>query len=80
MPLITNVQEIQIDDIVSIEVSPILPDADLTSSLYVRLVQIYITPKADVNRRPILTIRCYGGNQQSNDTSPLQIAVPQDTF
>lgn len=80
MPLINNVQEIQIDDVKDIVVSTIEPDADMTSSAYVRIVQFYTTEKMDVNRRPVLTIRCYGGNQQNNDISPLQIAVPPDTF
>jgi len=80
MALNVNNMEIEIDGLASIEVSTIAPDQDLTSSAYVRLIQFYTDPKGDTNRRPVLTVRCYGGNQQDNDTSPLQIAVPPDTF
>jgi hypothetical protein len=80
MPLTTNYQEIEIDGTASIEVSQIQPDADTTQSNYVRIVQFYTDPPMMTNRRPILTVVCHGGNQQNNDTSPLQIAVPPDTF
>jgi len=80
MPLKFNVAEIEIDEVTEIMVSLIQPDSDLSSSAYVRLIQIYTDPKLAANRRPLLTIRLYGGNQQNNDTSALQISVPADTF
>jgi hypothetical protein len=80
MALTFNVAEIEIDETTEVVVSTIQPDADLSSSAYVRLIQIFTDPKLSANRRPLLTIRLFGGNQQNNDTSPLQISVPADTF
>jgi hypothetical protein len=59
----------------SIEVSPIQPDPNSTA--YVRLVQFYDQTQTDnPNRRPILEIACYGGDQTVSNLTPLEIAIP----
>jgi hypothetical protein len=58
----------------SIVISPIQPDTNSTA--YLRLVQIYTDPPTTVNRRPVLEIALYGGDQSINDQSELQITIP----
>jgi hypothetical protein len=61
--------------VASIEVSSIQPDQASTS--YVRLVQFYTQTAADnPNRRPVLEIVCYGGDQTVSDMTALEIAIP----
>jgi hypothetical protein len=67
--------KLSIEGVASIEVSPIQPDP--ASTYYVRLVQFYAETAADnPNRRPILEIACYGGDQTLANPTPLEIAIP----
>lgn len=61
--------------VASIEVSPIQPDPNSTA--YVRLVQFYDQTATDnPNRRPVLEIACYGGDQNIANPTPLEITIP----
>jgi hypothetical protein len=74
---IDNVQLSQ-DGVQGIVVSPIQPDQNSTA--FVRLVQIYTDPSTVQNRRPVITLKLYGGDQSINDMTPLEIATPTFDF
>jgi hypothetical protein len=78
MGLVVNRQEMEIDGLNQIVVSTIQPDKN--SSAYVRIIQFYTDTVDTDNRRPVLTVTLYGGNQQNLDQSPLDIAVPASVF
>ena len=70
-----ELSKLRIDGVASIEVSPIQGDKDTTA--YVRLVQFYTESVIDnPNRRPVLEIACYGGDQTVSNMTPLDIAIP----
>ena len=50
--------------------------ADTASTQYVRLIQLYTDPPDTPNRRPILELALYGGDQTTNDMGALEIQVP----
>lgn len=70
-------QLLEIDGVQSIVLSTIQPD--LSSSAYIRLIQIYTDPPSNTNRRPVLTLQLHGGNQNTNDQSGLAVAIPPIT-
>jgi hypothetical protein len=55
-------------------ISVISPDPN--SNAYVRLIQIYADLPAVTDRRPIVELLLYGGDQTAGDVTPLQINVP----
>jgi hypothetical protein len=57
-----------------IVVSTIEPDTK--SNSYVRLVQIYADMPDVLDRRPVVELMLYGGDQTAADKSPLMISVP----
>jgi hypothetical protein len=65
---------LRIDGVQSVEISPIQPDT--SSTQYVRLIQIYTDPSTTTNRRPVLEIAVYGGDQTVNSTAELEILIP----
>jgi hypothetical protein len=65
---------LRIDGVQSIEISPIQPDT--SSTQYVRLIQLYTDPSTVENRRPVLEIAVYGGDQTVNDQTQLEILIP----
>jgi hypothetical protein len=65
---------LRIDGVQSIEISPIQPDQAGTQ--YVRLIQLYTDPPTTTNRRPVLEIAVYGGDQTVNDKTQLEILIP----
>jgi hypothetical protein len=65
---------LRIDGVQSIEISPIQPDT--SSTQYVRLIQLYTDPPNVDNRRPVIEIAVYGGDQTVNDQSQLEILIP----
>jgi hypothetical protein len=74
MPFSFDTAKIRIDDVTSIQISDIAADPESTS--YKRLIQIYTDPTTTVNRRPVLELSVYGGDQQISDNTPLEIAIP----
>jgi hypothetical protein len=70
-----DLSRLVMNPVASIEVSPIQPDPN--STFYVRLVQFYDQTQTDnPNRRPILEIACYGGDQTVSNIAPLEIQIP----
>jgi hypothetical protein len=55
-------------------ISVIAPDPN--SNSYVRLIQIYADLPDVTNRRPIVELLLYGGDQTAGNVTPLQINVP----
>jgi hypothetical protein len=53
--------------------------SDPNSNSYVRLIQIYADLPEVTNRRPIVELLLYGGDQTAGDVTPLQISVPGGT-
>jgi hypothetical protein len=74
MPFSFDTAKIRVDDVTSIQISDIAADTEGTS--YKRLIQIYTDPSTAVNRRPVLELSVYGGDQQIGDNTPLEIAIP----
>lgn len=75
MPFTFDLSRLRLDGVVTIVVSPIQPDQDTTQ--YVRLIQLYTESTADnPNRRPIIEIACYGGDQTISNPTALEIAIP----
>jgi hypothetical protein len=58
MTLITNSQNIRIDDITEITISDIVADED--SGGYVRKVNFFTEPLNQANRTPVLVVMVYG--------------------
>jgi hypothetical protein len=70
-----DLSRLVMNPVVNIEVSSIQPDKNSTA--YVRLVQFYDQSQNDnPNRRPVLEIACYGGDQTVSDLTPLEITIP----
>jgi hypothetical protein len=65
---------LRVDGVQSIVISNISPDP--LSTEYVRLIQIYTDPATNTNRRPIVEVAVYGGDQQVADQTALEITIP----
>lgn len=63
-----------IENVESIVISDIAADED--GLVYARLVQVYVDPATDTNRRPVLELTLRGGDQTTGDKSPLEITTP----
>jgi hypothetical protein len=74
MPYSYEYSKLRVDGVFTLAISDIQPDADTTQ--YVRLVQVYTDPPSSVNRRPVLEIAVYGGDQQVSDMTPIEITLP----
>jgi len=73
-PLHIGSIQFNVDGVQGVHVSDIQPDTD--SVQFVRLIQIYVDPPSNANRRPVVTLALYGGSQNTGDQSGLDIAIP----
>jgi hypothetical protein len=70
-----DISRLIVQGVANIVVSVIQPDENSTA--YVRLVQFYTESVIDnPNRRPVLEIACYGGDQTTANPTPLEITIP----
>jgi hypothetical protein len=74
MPYSYESSKLRIDGVFTLTIGPIQPDTD--TEQYVRLIQIYTDPPSNTNRRPILEVAVYGGDQQVADQTPIEISLP----
>lgn len=78
MPVQISSQTLELDGVQSILVSDIQPDPN--SDYYVRILTFFTDPATTLNRTPVLIINLYGGSQQNNDITELQIQTPSLEF
>lgn len=74
MPFTFDNSKLNVQGVQSVVISDIQPDQNSTQ--YLRLIQIYTDPVTVVNRRPVIELALYGGDQTVNDKAELEIQVP----